>query len=158
MVGVDHCPILLDTELKTEKSKRSFGFDSRWVGKEGCEEGIFSSNSVCHPQKATQSVDHRVTKEMNLQLTRVVTSEEDKRAVFEMPVEKSPEPDGMTVLFFQSFWHIVSSDIVKGADSFFFSSKLLHYVNHTHVCLIPKKTAPMSMSDFRPISLCNIVP
>ncbi|GAA0187511.1 hypothetical protein LIER_34798 [Lithospermum erythrorhizon] len=45
-------------------------------------EGIFSANSVCHPEKATQSVDHRVTEEMNRQLTRVITSEEVKRAVF----------------------------------------------------------------------------
>ncbi|GAA0168566.1 hypothetical protein LIER_23253 [Lithospermum erythrorhizon] len=94
---------------------------------------------------------------MNRHLTRVVTSEDVKRAVFEMPVDKSPGPDGMTVLFFQSFWHIVSNDIVSAVDTFFFSSRLLTSINHMRVCLILKKTLPMSMSDFRPISLCNII-
>ncbi|GAA0179656.1 hypothetical protein LIER_29999 [Lithospermum erythrorhizon] len=94
---------------------------------------------------------------MNRQLTRIVISEEVKRVVFEMPADKTLGPDGMMVLFFQSFWHIVSIDIVRAVDSFFFSSRLLNFVNHTHVCFIPKKTSPMSMSDYRPISLCNII-
>ncbi|GAA0174295.1 hypothetical protein LIER_27717 [Lithospermum erythrorhizon] len=53
-------------------------------------EEIFSANIVCHPEKGTQSVDHRVTKEMNRKLTRVVTGKEVKRVVFEMPANKSP--------------------------------------------------------------------
>ncbi|GAA0145076.1 hypothetical protein LIER_42843 [Lithospermum erythrorhizon] len=40
MVGADHCPFLLDTEVKTEKSKRLFVFDSRWVDKDGCEDMV----------------------------------------------------------------------------------------------------------------------
>ncbi|GAA0167584.1 hypothetical protein LIER_40413 [Lithospermum erythrorhizon] len=40
MVGVDYCPLLLDTEASLEKSNSRFVFDQRWVGKEGCEETI----------------------------------------------------------------------------------------------------------------------
>ncbi|GAA0173767.1 hypothetical protein LIER_27314 [Lithospermum erythrorhizon] len=68
-------------------------------------EEIFRAHTVCHSKKDTQSVDHRVMEEMNRQLTRAVTSEEVKRAVFEMPADKAPGPDCMTVFFFQSFWH-----------------------------------------------------
>ncbi|GAA0160059.1 hypothetical protein LIER_43509 [Lithospermum erythrorhizon] len=38
MVGADRCPIMLDTNIKSVKSKRHFVFGSRWIGKEGCED------------------------------------------------------------------------------------------------------------------------
>ncbi|GAA0166032.1 hypothetical protein LIER_21283 [Lithospermum erythrorhizon] len=38
MVGVDHCPFLVDTHASPGKVKRRFVFYNGWVGKEGCEE------------------------------------------------------------------------------------------------------------------------
>ncbi|GAA0175901.1 hypothetical protein LIER_44004 [Lithospermum erythrorhizon] len=61
---------------------------------------IFRANDICNPKRATSIVDHKVTDEMNGHLTRAVTSEEVRKAVFEMPVDKSFGLDGMTVLFF----------------------------------------------------------
>ncbi|GAA0174848.1 hypothetical protein LIER_41798 [Lithospermum erythrorhizon] len=40
MIGTDHRPILLDTEVSTSTVKRLFVFDKRWVSKEGCEEVV----------------------------------------------------------------------------------------------------------------------
>ncbi|GAA0171989.1 hypothetical protein LIER_41258 [Lithospermum erythrorhizon] len=57
---------------------------------------IFHANDVCIPESETQKVDHRVTEEMNYHLTRIVTNEEVRKAVFEMPADKSPGPNGMT--------------------------------------------------------------
>ncbi|GAA0153979.1 hypothetical protein LIER_12088 [Lithospermum erythrorhizon] len=58
-------------------------------------EEIFKANDVCRPKRVSSMVDWRVTNEMNRQLTKVITKEEVKRAVFDMPVDKSPGPDGM---------------------------------------------------------------
>ena len=33
----------------------------------------------------------------------------------------------------------------------------LDYFNHTYICLIPKINAPSTPSDFKPISLCNVM-
>lgn len=41
-------------------------------------------------------------------LSRVVTMEEVKRAVFEMSHLKAPGPDGMHALFYQDNWPVVA--------------------------------------------------
>ncbi|GAA0143479.1 hypothetical protein LIER_04152 [Lithospermum erythrorhizon] len=105
MVGADHCPLFLDTRknkiLSIEHGNRVWQVGESRVEVEVLRyfNELFSANIVCHPDKATQSVDHRVTDEMNRQLTRAVTSEEVKRAMFKMLADIFPGPDGMTVLF-----------------------------------------------------------
>ena len=37
------------------------------------------------------------------------------------------------------------------------SGYMLHKLNHSHVVLIPKKKNPQRVSDYRPISLSNVV-
>ncbi|GAA0170860.1 hypothetical protein LIER_25033 [Lithospermum erythrorhizon] len=120
-------------------------------------DNIFRANDDSRPELTTHAMDSRVTERMNQQLTRVLTSEEVKHAVFDMSANKSTSPDSMTLYFFQCFWHIVSNDIVRAVDSFFFISHLLRSVNHTHACLIPKTLSPINLTELRPISLCNIV-
>ncbi|GAA0149554.1 hypothetical protein LIER_36952 [Lithospermum erythrorhizon] len=56
-------------------------------------DSIFRANDHSNPELATRTVNHQVSEEMNQQLTRVVTCEEVKRVVFEMPADKSPGPD-----------------------------------------------------------------
>ncbi|GAA0162124.1 hypothetical protein LIER_18288 [Lithospermum erythrorhizon] len=45
--------------------------------------------------EAISAVEKRVTNDMNNQLVRAINNEEVKRAVFEMPADKSPGPDGV---------------------------------------------------------------
>ncbi|KAL0433354.1 UNVERIFIED_CONTAM: LINE-1 reverse transcriptase [Sesamum latifolium] len=70
---------------------------------------------------------------------------------------KSPGPDGMSPVFFQTFWNIVGSDVSNSVLRILNEHALLYKMNHTHVVLIPKCDNPKTASQLRPISLCNVV-
>jgi hypothetical protein len=63
------------------------------------------------------------------------------------------------MLFFikKKIWHIVGSDITQAILDFLHSGQMLKSVNYTHIALIPKIKSPDLMSQFRPISLCNVI-
>ncbi|XP_074378458.1 uncharacterized protein LOC141719995 [Apium graveolens] len=100
---------------------------------------------------------HRVAEEQNQKLMMPITREEVKEAVFSMYPEKSPGYDGLNPGFYQAYWNIVGSDVVDLCKLFFDTGDLPDGVNHTLVCLIPKKKNPQQMTDIRPISLCNVL-
>ena len=63
----------------------------------------------------------------------------------------------MNALFHQKFWHIVGTDITNTVLDFLNTGVMLPELNYTHIVLIPKVKSPEKMSDFKPISLCNVI-
>ena len=78
------------------------------------------------------------------------------QAAFQIGGWKAPGPDGYPAMFFQTYWDILGEDIWHMLEHFFRSGYLLHKLNHTHIVLISKSSAPCTVSDYRPISLCNV--
>lgn len=99
----------------------------------------------------------RVTMEMITQLEQPFTKDEVVRALKQMHPFKSPGPDGMSPIFFQNFWHIVGTDVSSFILNFLNNHAFDYQVNFTHICLIPKVKNPDMVSQFCPISLCNVV-
>ncbi|KAM6550760.1 hypothetical protein CsatB_000568 [Cannabis sativa] len=64
-------------------------------------------------EELLQAVEQVVTDDMNETLTKTFTLEEVQRAVFSMPADKSPGPDGMSALFYQEHWDIVGPLVSK---------------------------------------------
>ena len=51
----------------------------------------------------------------------------------------------------------MGEDVIEAVLSILNSGYLLQKINFTQIVLIPKVPNPRKMTDFRPISLCNIV-
>ena len=100
--------------------------------------------------------NRRVTREMNEDLTRPVTEEEVRKAVFSIGPNKAPGPDGFTGAFYRQFWPTIKDQITQEVQQFFDNGILDPQINKTNLCLIPKIEVPRAMGDFRPISLCNV--
>ena len=63
----------------------------------------------------------------------------------------------MPFFFFQKYWHIVGQDVTIAVISVLNSGHMLHKMNFTHIVLIPKNNELKNMSNYRPISLGNVI-
>ena len=99
----------------------------------------------------------KVSIEMQQTLSNEYTADEIKAALFQMGPTKAPRPDGMNALFYQKFWHIVGDNVVSAVLEFLNTGYMPLALNHTFIVLIPKIKNPVKVSDFRPISLCNVI-
>lgn len=97
-----------------------------------------------------------VTDSMNDELTKSITKEEVRDAVFAIGSDKTPGPDGLTGAFYQQFWPEIKHEIMIEVERVFRTGEFQGARNHTNICLIPKPDVPKSMSDFRSIAFCNV--
>ncbi|WCJ35671.1 DNAse I-like superfamily protein [Euphorbia peplus] len=89
-------------------------------------------------------------------LGRVFTSEEVKSAFFSMSPLKAPGPDGFHAMFYQRHWAIIGGSACSVVLKALNLGVLDAHLNDTLITLIPKVGCPESLSQFRPISLCNV--
>ena len=80
-----------------------------------------------------------------------------KRNLKQMHPLKAPGPDGMNPLFYQHFWPIVGDCVTKCVLDFLNLGVTPVKFNETHIILIPKVKSPKKISEYRPISLSNVV-
>lgn len=100
-------------------------------------------------------VEPLISQQDNSSLMQEVTPEEIKLVVFELGSNKAPGPDGFTGAFYQNAWPTVGNQVCSLIKEFFHTGFPLDEINSTDMVLIPKKDCPESVSDYRPISLCN---
>ncbi|XP_038994199.1 uncharacterized protein LOC120118111 [Hibiscus syriacus] len=95
--------------------------------------------------------------DLSSNLTKDVTTEEIKEAIFAQGNDKAPGPDSYTPLFFKKAWTIVGEDVVGAVKYFFQHSSMLLAFNATTIALILKTPNPIKVKDFRPISCCSVI-
>ena len=51
---------------------------------------------------------------------------------------KAPGPDGMNVLFYQNFWHVVGDSVIAVVMDYLHMGFMALDINHTNIVLIRK--------------------
>lgn len=95
----------------------------------------------------------KITHAQNAELMKPIMTEEVKEVLFQMHLDISTGPDGMTPAFFQKHWKIVGMDVVELVRQFFLTGNMVQGLNETNIVLIPKKKNPTVVEELRPISL-----
>ncbi|CAA0832090.1 Ribonuclease H-like superfamily protein [Striga hermonthica] len=105
----------------------------------------------------TDGVPPKVTDSMNQYLCSPFSAEEVKKATFDLGPEQAPGMDGFPGLFYQRFWNIVGQDVCNEVLKVLNDDADIKAWNGTIITLVPKTAHPVSISEYRPISLCNFL-
>ena len=118
---------------------------------------IYSSSYPTRISEVLDTIPTKAAEEMNQLLIQEFTREEIEVALNQMHPTKAPGPDRMSAIFFQKYWGIVGNDVICMVLNVLNSNMSMVEINITNITLMPKTKSPTKMTDFRPISLCNIV-
>ncbi|KAL0011877.1 hypothetical protein SO802_006985, partial [Lithocarpus litseifolius] len=121
-------------------------------------EGIMDENEIL------QEDDEKVAEVVVAYYTELFTTSQPTE--FSKPIQavqskmyplKAPGPDGIPPLFFQQFW-VISGEVVTATVLNFLNRGIIPPdFNKTHIVVIPKLKMPKRATEYRPISLCNVV-
>ena len=86
-----------------------------------------------------------------------VSEEELKCVLRSFQKDRSPGPDGWTIEFFLELYDLLGLDLLQVVNDTRITGRISTCFNSTFIALIPKVDNPLSLNDFRPISLCNCI-
>ena len=118
---------------------------------------LFSSSCPVSQCGALDKIPQVVTDEMNADLVGVFQEWEILEAINQMVPLKALGPNGMPPLFYQHFWPVVDKDVTSSVLMWLNTGILPSPINHTFITLIPKVNSPELVTEFRLISLCNVL-
>jgi hypothetical protein len=104
-----------------------------------------------------EKIQPRVTSDMNTKLLAPFTADDVKKAVFSIGDFKAPGPYGIHAIFYKKFWDICGAEITTEVLQALNLGVIPVGWNDTTVVLIPKVDDPELITQFRPISLCNVI-
>jgi len=90
-------------------------------------------------------------------LAKAFTGEEIKGALDSIGDLKAPGPDGMPTIFYKRFWHMVGPKIQEEVLRVLNGGEIPEGWNETNIVSIPKVKNPEFLTQYRPISLCNVL-
>ncbi|XP_042958229.1 uncharacterized protein LOC122293848 [Carya illinoinensis] len=126
-------------------------------GAESYFQNFLNENSEVESCALGELVDEKVSEDDNEMLCAEPTEMEVKQAIFFIPKNSSPGPDGFGFEFYMVCWDIVKEDVIVAARDFFRGTPLPRFYSSSFIVLIPKVPEPTSFDKFRPISLCSVV-
>lgn len=90
-------------------------------------------------------------------LTADPSEQEIKSALFSLGPDKAPGPNGLNAKVLQEQWNSFGPAILAEVRDFFQSSIIHLRVARSNLVLIPKMEDATKVTQFRPISVCNVI-
>lgn len=118
---------------------------------------LFRSEPHLEADQILQAIPVKIDQSTNEALCKPYYNEEIKEALFQMGPTKSPGPDGFPALFYQKHWTLLQEDICHAVRRFLEGEDIPEGLCDTIIILIPKIAKPEHLTNFRPISLCNVL-
>ena len=120
-------------------------------------QNLFTSASPSNFEEVLMAVPTIITNEQNAMLAVEFVKAEVEEALQQMAPLKAPGPNGLPLLFYQKFWPSIGEDVSKAVLNYLNLGSIPSSINHTFITLIPKVKSPFVVSEFYPISLCNVI-
>jgi hypothetical protein len=118
---------------------------------------LYSVGKSIRAENCLHGMEKRVTDNMNTNLVREFTMVEVETALKQMHPLKLPGPDGFSACFYQKAWDMVKVEVCNTVLSFLNFEVFDIGLHVTYIALIPKLKNSICVTDFRPISLCNVI-
>ena len=93
---------------------------------------------------------------MNALLNREFQAPEVEKALKQMHPMMASGPNGIPSMFYQHFWTTIRSIVVCTALNFLNHGIASPKFHDTHIVLIPRTKNLERVTNYRPISLCNV--
>ncbi|KAK2656633.1 hypothetical protein Ddye_009685 [Dipteronia dyeriana] len=167
--GSDHRPILLDfsNALSPGQGCSSRKARSHWTKSKNRMEdfitryfsNLFTSSNprLDHINKVLEGVNRKPTDQMVRLLEMKFSAADVRKVVFYMSPMKSPRKDSLPAIFYQKYCETIGTGFTNYCLEVLNNGRLVAECNSTIITLIPKTRFLELVSDYRPISLCNVL-
>ncbi|KAA3486675.1 reverse transcriptase [Gossypium australe] len=114
---------------------------------------LFSARRRGNYDHILSGIDRCIFYEDNFKQKEIYMMEEIRKALADLGPTKASGEDGLPALFYQKCWSIIGEEVTS------FCLNLLNgaSINKTNIVLILKISNPSNITQFRPISLCNVL-
>lgn len=104
-----------------------------------------------------QGVAPKVTADINALLEQPFIADDIESALSQMCPTKALGPDGLQTIFFQRHWESVKERMIATCLYVLNQEGTIAPLNHTYIALIPQNNKPRKVTEYKPISLCNVI-
>lgn len=107
--------------------------------------------------QSLQNIIPTIQQELLDNLQQMPTQEEIAASVFSLGPDRADGPDGLNACFVQKFWNFLKSTVEQEVVRFFVTAEMPIELSKANMVLILKIDNPTKVSDYRPISICNVI-